>query len=99
MAEIIGYEPITTFWTDFSIADVFGLNSIQETYDRAFGEWKDHYEYLTELSMVLNHKIWEWDAFNDDRAGLYDKLWRETDEYARTHLTGDELAYYYQVTD
>lgn len=35
-----GDEVQTTFWEDFSIADHFGLNAIQDTYNRAFAEWK-----------------------------------------------------------
>lgn len=99
MAEMIGYTPITTFWTDFSIADVFGVVGIQDTYDRAFEEWKDDYKYLTELVMVLNHKIWEWYQYDEERAELYDKLWRQTVNYAQKNLKDEELRYYYEVTD
>ena len=35
--EMIGYEPKTTFWSDFSIADVFGVDSVKDTYNRAKG--------------------------------------------------------------
>ena len=55
-----GYELQTTFWEDFSIADRFGLSAIQDTFKRAFEEWKNNYKYLTELILVLNHKIWQY---------------------------------------
>ena len=42
-----GYELQTTFWNDFSIADRFGLSAIQDTFSRAFEEWKENYKYLT----------------------------------------------------
>ena len=35
-----GNEVKTTFWEDFSIAERFGLSAIQDTFDRAFKEWK-----------------------------------------------------------
>ena len=35
-----GYEVKTTFWEDFSIAERFGLSAIQDTFNRAFKEWK-----------------------------------------------------------
>lgn len=35
ITEMNGYEPITTFWQDFSIADKFGNNAIADTYRRA----------------------------------------------------------------
>ena len=49
-----GYEVKTTFWEDFSIAERFGLSAIQDTFNRAFKEWKEDYEFLTELVLVLN---------------------------------------------
>lgn len=32
-------------------------------------------------------------------AALYDRLWREADEYAMNNFKGEELDYYYRVTD
>lgn len=97
--ELTGYKPITTFWNDFSIADNYGLEAIQDTYNRAFKEWKSDYKYLTELVMVLNHKIWQWYETNKEIALLYDRLWKEADEYAFTNLKGNELSYFYEITD
>ena len=55
-----GYELQTTFWEDFSIADRFGLAAVLDTFNRAFREWKGDYKFLTELTLVLNHKIWQY---------------------------------------
>ena len=96
---INGYETITTFWNDFAIADRFGLAAIKDTYSRAFNEWKNNYKYLTELVMVLNWKIWEHYKSNKQYGELYNKLWEETDMYACEHLEGEELSYFYRVTD
>jgi len=94
------YEFKTTFWNDFSIADKFGKKAIQETYDRAFNEWKGDYIYLTELVLVLNWKIWEHYEKNDkEYAQLYDTLWKETDLYATDNLKGAELDYFIKTTD
>lgn len=54
-----GYTVQTTFWEDFTIADRFGLSAIRDTYNRAFKEWNENYKFLTELVLVLNHKIWQ----------------------------------------
>lgn len=89
----------TTFWMDFSIADRFGNDAIQDTYNRAFREWKSDYRYLTDLVITLNHKIWQWYEKDEERARLYNDLWAKTDEYACDNLKGDELSYYYRVTD
>lgn len=94
-----GYKPITTFYSDFSIADAFGVNAIKDTYKRAMIYAKTNYKVLTELYMALNWKIWEHYENNNKYAELYDTLWRECDDYAITHLKGDELSYFYRTTD
>jgi hypothetical protein len=75
MAEMLGYEPKTTFWQDFTMADCFGASAIRETYKRAFNDWKNNHIYLTELVMVLNHKIWQHYETNDVLARVYNELW------------------------
>ena len=103
--KLFDYECFTTFWTDFTIADSlkYGkISAIKDTYKRAFGEWKTDYKYLTELVMVLNHKIWQWYDDGGDHAEIarvYSKLWEEARDYAETHLKGEELDYYWRITD
>ena len=97
--EMTGYKPITTFYTDFSIADKFGVEAIKDTYKRVFQEWKHDYKYITELAMVLNWKLWRWYGKNDELSMLYDSLWKETDGWCIDNLKGKELEYYYKTTD
>lgn len=100
MFEEIGYKPLTTFWQDFSIADNFGETAVKDTYQRVFEEWKHDYKYLTELVMVLNHKIWQFYNQGDEpMTRLYDSLWKMADAYAINNLKGEELEYFYRVTD
>lgn len=94
-----GYETKTTFWEDFSIADVFGIDAVKDTYNRAFKGWKDNYEYLTELVMVLNWKIWQHYEKNEPLARVYNDLWQQADLYAVENLKGEELDYFYRTTD
>ena len=97
--EMTGYEPKTTFYEDFSIADWFGARAVKDTFRRAFGEWKDDVVYLTELVMALNWKIWEHYENNEPLARVYNELWTKADAYAVEHLKGDDLAYFYRTTD
>lgn len=92
-------ETKTTFWMDFSIADRFGISAVKDTFNRAFKEWKGNYIYLTELVMVLNHKIWEHYEHNEPLARVYNDLWEKADNYACEHLKGEELSYFYRTTD
>ena len=73
--EQTGYKPITTFYTDFSIADKFGINAIQDTYNRTFKSWKSNINYITELVMVLNWKCWRWYEVNNEYSRLYIARW------------------------
>lgn len=94
-----GYEVKTKFWEDFSLAERFGLSAIQYTFNRAFKEWKEDYEFLTELVLVLNHKIWQYHETKPEVAELYDSLWRQADRYAIENLKGGELDYFCEMTD
>ena len=89
----------TTFYEDFSVADKFGPDSVQDTFDRAFKDWKKNYKYLTELVIVLNHKMWDWAPTNAARSKLYENLWKKAATYAEENLKGEELDYYYHETD
>ena len=89
----------TTFWQDFSIADRFGANAIKDTFNRAFNEWKDDYKYLTDLVIVLNWKCWDWYEKDQKISELYSKLYEKANRYALSHLKGDELSYFFRVTD
>ncbi len=97
--ELFGYEAKTTFWEDFSIADKFGISAVKDTYNRAFSEWKSNYIYLTELVMVLNHKIAQHYKTNPSLAEVYNALWQQADMYACDNLTDEELTYFYDTTD
>ncbi len=95
-----GYKPITTFYTDFSLAERFGIPSVKDTYKRAFEEWKGNYKYITELAMALNWKGWRWwDTEKKDLANVYFNLYGELDVWCCQNLKGEELEYYYQITN
>ena len=100
MLEMTGYQPVTTFWIDFSIADLFGKDAIRETYNRVMEQWKNNYIYLTELIMILNWKSWYWSgAGNDAYTDLYIELYEQADEYAMENLAESELTYFLRTVD
>lgn len=99
MKENCGYEAITTFWEDFSIADRFGANAVNDTYNRVMKEWEGNVKYLTELVLVLNHKLWEHYNNNSPLAALYDDLWDKASTYCMDTFTGEDLDYYFRTTD
>jgi hypothetical protein len=94
-----GYETKTTFWEDFTIADAFGTKAVQDTYDNAFKGWKYNHEYVTELSLVMNWKMFQWYEKNEDLYNLYEKLYYRIDQWCMDNLKGNELEYYLKWTD
>ena len=100
ITEMTGYEPKTTFWEDFTVAErVSGVAGVKDTFQNAFKSWKHDKEYITELVMVLNWKIHQWYNVDDDLANLYNKLWGEADSWCMDNLKGDDLKYFLQTTD
>lgn len=98
--ELTGYHPVSTFYTDFSIADKFGLDAIKDTYKRAFEGWKTNFRYITELVMVLNWKCWEhYDTKHIEMSELYANLYEELNDWCFDNLKGAELDYFIQTTD
>lgn len=95
----LGYEIKTTFYDDFSIAEPFGKSAIEDTYKRAVKSWKSDVEYMTELTMMLNWKIWEHYETNLPLAELYQKLWEKQDNLCLRTFKDDELSYYLRTID
>ena len=90
----------TTFYSDFSIADKFGINAIKDTYRRAFAAWKNDIQYMTELSMVLNRKCWEyWNIGNNAYCELYSELFHKVNDYVYDNFAGEDIEFYFSVTD
>lgn len=97
--EVFGYETKTTFWEDFSTAELSGIEAITDAYNKAFNKYKNNVVFLTELVMVLNWKIWSWYGVDDEIGRLYDSIWRIADRYAIDNLKGKDLAYFLETTD
>lgn len=108
--EMTGYKPQTTFWIVFSIADKFGLDAVKNTFERVFKEWKSNIVFVTELTMVINHKCWEhWnrangkmipfsDSHNEIGQWYKDKYYEMLD-WADKNLKGRDLDYFYKALD
>lgn len=94
-----GYELKTTFWNDFTIADTYGVEAVNDTFNRAFNEWKNNVEYITELAMVMSWKSCYYYGKNKRYMNLYSELYHKVDEWCLDNLEDDDLSYYIQTTD
>lgn len=103
--KITWYKPKTTFYSDFSIADKFGLEAIKDTFERSFNEWKGNIEYVTELVMVLNWKCWEhylrfkkelsqFCENHNEIGQWYKNKYYELLDWAEDNLIGSDLTYF-----
>ncbi len=96
---VTGYQPKTTFWQDFSIADAFGLKAIQDTYNRAFKEWRSNRIYCTELALALNWKSWQWVNADPVLSNRYAELYERVYDWAIRHFKGEDLKYFLDTID
>lgn len=90
----------TTFWMDFTIADKIGEASVKDTYQRMFEKCKDNPKFMTELTIILNHKMWQ--HFQEGEKNItqvYVDLWKECDDWCCENLQGEELEYFFKATD
>lgn len=94
-----GYEIKTTFWSDFTIADKFGISAIRETFNNAFNSWKNNTEYITELACVMSWKSCAWYEKNDEYCVQYSNYYHKVDSWCMDNLKGEDLEYYLKWTD
>lgn len=105
MKELNGYERKTTFYSDLSIADYFGIDAVKDTYRRVLKEWMHDVEYITEFALCLNHKSWEHASLKGDEhkqlSKLYAEMWYGISDIIHEHYKDNEeaLDYFFQVTD
>lgn len=93
------YKFESSFWEEFSIAEDYGPEGIRKHYDTVFEQYRDNLNFLTELVLVLNWKIYQWYQVDDTLGMTYDELWKRTDGYAMETLKGDDLHKYLSVLD
>ena len=95
----VGKERKTTFFSDLSIAECYGINAVKETYRDVMASWGDHLEFMCEWVICLNQKIWQHYDKHRELAKVYDDLWRKADDYCRKNFKGEELRKYYDYID
>ena len=96
-----GYERISTFFSDLSIAEwCEDENGVQETYDKVVNEWIHDVKMFAEFVISLNWKSWEWAARQNDKLGkLYSDLYYKAHYLALDTFKGEDAEYYFNVTD
>lgn len=95
----MGHKRLTTFFSDLSIAEWYGIPSVKDTFNNVMKHWSKDTKYFTEFVICLNHKIWQHYEDDEPLARVYNELWEKASAYVEANWKGDDLSYYYQMTD
>lgn len=97
-----GYKRKTTFYSDLSIAEVYGKKAIMDTYRRVMKEWLGNIEYITEFVMAINLKSGEhYYRGNMGLSKLYSELYHKAYAKVAEHYENDSKAsrYFWETLD
>lgn len=102
VAADMGYTRKTTFFSDLSIAEWYGLDAIKETFNDVMKSWINDPKYIAEFALSLNWKSWQHHAYkNDEATQLYIQLYYDAEEKIYKHFSGNEEAtsYIFSILD
>lgn len=100
-----GYTRISTFYSDLSIAERYGINAIKITFDNVVEQWKNDYKMFTEFIMSLNLKAWQFSTdtsinkANMEYSELYSELFYKAQDIAYEVFSDEGKSYLFRMTD
>jgi len=102
LRELKGCKRKTTFMSDLSVAEWFGLRSLLDTIKLALKSWKDDETYIAEFVLCVNWKAWEHSARgNNVWAVLYSALYEGVRDLMYDYYEGDnkKTSYLFEYLD
>lgn len=87
--KVVGYKPITKYYTNFSYAEAEGKDSIMTAYNSFFSLYKNDKDYMAELLLMLIFKVEE--HFSNDNiefALLYKELYEKVKAHIKASFEG-----------
>ena len=98
--ENFGYEIKFTFYSDFLIADMFGVEAVKDTYRRAYEGWKNNVDAMIEVTIVLNTLCcMHYDKGNEELSKVYSDLYYDCNNACLDNFKGKDLDKYFRITD
>lgn len=103
----------TLFWADFCVAERFGIGEIRQSLINCNFKSRS-YRVLTELAVVLNHKIWEWHEKTERAAadgkpflaqyckfvgGMYNDYYEKVLAWVNDNLKDEDASFFWRVMD
>lgn len=98
----VGKKRMTTFYSDLSIAEFYGIKSINETFNNVMKNWIGSVEYIAEFILCLNWKSWQhYDSGNYSLSECYSKLFEKARDKVYRHYAKNKEAssYLYDYLD
>ena len=98
---VTSYRSKTKLYDCYSIADKKNQKTLEELFKVTFAVAKTDYEYLIELVMVLKYRLWYWHTNRPESpyVSTYATYYNKVSEWAAENLEGEELRYYFSVSD
>lgn len=94
-----GHERETTFYHDFSIAECYGIKSVEETYENALKDYGTNERMWRELTLSLNWKCWRWYEKDNELSKAYSDLFYKAREHGYDTFKDNELIDFYNYLD
>lgn len=86
-----GKKRKTTFMSDLSTGEWFGLKGVLDTVKNAISSWRDDEEYMAEFVLCCNWKAWEHDARkNTNWAKFWSVMYELVRDLMYDYYEGDE---------
>lgn len=98
-------RPSTLFWSDFTVAEVLGKKALEDTWTKVGDINKLQPAVLTELIVVLNHKLWQFHdmgRMSSPMYDLYEKWYNQARKRAVSPSNGwsqEDRDHFFYVTD
>lgn len=102
LREVSGRERKTTFMSDLSLGEWYGLRGLFDTIKNAMTSWCNDVEYMAEFILCVNWKSWEHDARNNGGwTKLYVSLFEKVRDLMYRYYENDEekTQYLYEYLD
>ena len=94
------YETFTTFYGDLSIAELYGIDSVIDTYNRVVDNWGTDIKWITEFSICLSVKTGEMYAEDEyELESVYSQLIDKLTEFIYNNFNEEDLRYYKYTYD
>lgn len=98
--ENFGYETVSTFYSDLTIADFYGEKAVKDTFQRVVKSWFKDRDMFTEFVLCLNTKAWQHHGEGHMAlSALYSDLFYKAKDKVYDEWSKEDIRYFFEMTD